>query len=228
MLLTPTLRSTVADPNGGNVRGIFEVYQGSTLKWTGTSAYVASGSSASVTVPSGILANGAAYSVRVRASDGSLSSKGYSASTAFTADTSKPTAAITASAFTNGQWREDTPSSNVFTLTGTSDTASFAYTLDGVSKPRLAAGSSGSASLTWLPGKGSHRLTVTPTDKAGNVGSTATFAFGYGGARHSLHPAVPLARPRRSRFRRLVLRVPPRRPFRGGTRGRAYGTPLRD
>ena len=182
VLLTPTLRSTVADPNGGNVRGIFEVYQGATLKWTGTSAYVASGSSASVTVPAGTLAHGVAYSVKVRANDGSLSSKAYSASTAFTTDTAKPAVAITASAFTNGQWRQDTPSSNVFTLTGASDTASFAYTLDGVSKPRLSAGTGGAASLAWLPGKGSHKLTVTPTDKAGNVGSTATFTFGYGGA----------------------------------------------
>lgn len=179
---TPTFKTTVSDPNGGTVRAVFEVYQGTTLKWTGTTGYVSSGASASTAIGSGILANGATYTVKVKANDGTDNSKAYSAATTFTVDAIKPAVSVESSAFNHGEWRSDAPSSNTFTFTGSGDTASFAYTLDGVSEPAKAADSSGNGTVAWLPKNGSHTLTVIPTDKAGNVGTPVTFEFGVGSA----------------------------------------------
>lgn len=179
---TPTLTAWVSDPDGGNVRGVFEVYEGSTRVWSGTSSFVSSWSNATTTVSSGVLVNGRTYSVRVRGDDGTDLSHSYSGSTTFTVDTTKPTAGISSTAFTDGEWRTDRPSSNTFTFTGPADTASFAYTLDGVAQPTQAADSSGKATVSWLPANGAHTLTVTPTDKAGNVGAASTFEFGVGPA----------------------------------------------
>ncbi|KAB2813059.1 hypothetical protein F9L07_15300 [Pimelobacter simplex] len=178
---TPTFKTTVSDPDGGNVRAVFEVYQGSTLKWSGTTGYVSSGAAVSKAMNSG-LANGATYTVKVKANDGTNDSKAYSASTTFTVDTSKPTVALTSTAFVNNQWRTEPPASNTFTFTGSGDTASFAYALDGIAQPAKAADSTGKATLSWLPKNGAHTLSVTPTDKAGNVGTATTFKFGVGPA----------------------------------------------
>jgi len=184
---TPTFKATVSDPNGGTVRAHFEVYQGSTLKWSGDSAYVTSGSTASKAISSGILANGTTYTVKAKAFDGTDDSKTcsngtctvvYSNSTSFTVDTSSPATTVTASSFTNGQWTTTVPASNTFTFDGPADTQSFSYALDGVTQPVKAANASGDASVSWLPTSGSHKLTVTAADKAGNTGATASFTFG--------------------------------------------------
>lgn len=184
--VTPTLKATVSDPDASSVRGIFEVYQGASWKWTGTSAYVSSGATATVTVPSTAgLVNGGTYTVKVKANDGTDDSKAYSASTTFTVDTTSPTMAsgdVTATAFTNGQWRTDIPGSNTFTFNGPADTKSFTYTLDGLTQPVKSANTAGDASISWLPKSGSHKLTVQATDKAGNPGNTVTFTFGIGPA----------------------------------------------
>lgn len=85
--LTPTLSATVKDPDGGTVKGKFAVTRASdgSAVWSGTSAAVASGSAAWVTVPSGALSNGIKYDVRVTANDGSLNSIASSVATSFTA-----------------------------------------------------------------------------------------------------------------------------------------------
>ena len=87
-----------------------------------------------------------------------------------------------ASSFTDGQWTTDVPASNTFTFDGPSDTKSFAYTLDGVAQATKAADVNGNATLVFLPSNGSHTVTVTPTDKAGNVGAAASFSLGWGSA----------------------------------------------
>jgi hypothetical protein len=72
---SPTLFATVSDPDGGNVRGKFQVLRGvrPRVVWEGYSGYVASGGTARVTV--GVtLVEGVVYTVRVRANDGRLSS----------------------------------------------------------------------------------------------------------------------------------------------------------
>lgn len=55
---TPQVLATVTSPNGAKAKAYFEILQGSTLKWSGSSPYVVSGSSGSATVPTA-LANGA-------------------------------------------------------------------------------------------------------------------------------------------------------------------------
>ena len=189
---TPTLKATVSDADGGSVRGKFEVLQGTTEKWSGTSAYVSSGSTASKQVGSRNLVDGTTYTVRVKGNDGTDDSKPYSTSTTFKVDVTKPTATVSASAFTNGQWTTTVPSANSFTFNGPADTKSFAYTLDGVSKSPLTADVNGNATLSWLPKSGSHTLTVTPTDKAGNAATTpTTFTFGVGPASFTTPASVP-------------------------------------
>ena len=181
---TPTFKATVTDPDKGKVRGVFEVYQGSTKEWTGTSAYVGSGSTASVSVPAGKLVDGTTYTVKVKGDDGIDTSKQYSSSTTFTVDTTKPnltTQDITSTVFADGQWHADPVTANTFTFSGPSDTKSFTYAKDGVTQPVKSSDSSGDATISWLPKDGWHTLTVTATDKAGNSSSTkATFSFGYG------------------------------------------------
>jgi RHS repeat-associated protein len=179
---TPTLKATVSDPDGGKLSGDFEIHQGSTLIWSSTSNEVSSGSKATETVPAGKLTNGTTYTVKLRGKDGTNNSKSYSASTTFTVDTSKPTANVTASAFTDGQWTTTVPTSNTFTFNGPNDTQSFAYSLDGIAQPAKTANSTGDATASWLPKSGSHTLTVNATDDAGNVGATASFRFGVGAA----------------------------------------------
>jgi YD repeat-containing protein len=177
---TPAFRTTVSDPDGGSVRALFEVYNGATKVWSGYSAYVSSGSTATLTMNSG-LANGTIYTVKALANDGTDNSA-YTGSTTFTVDTTKPSVGVTASAFINGQWTTTVPASNTLTFTGSSDTKSFAWTVDGIAQTAKTADATGKAAFSWLPASGSHTVTATPTDKAGNVGSASTFTFGVGPA----------------------------------------------
>lgn len=190
--LTPTLKSTVSDPDGATVKGRFEILNsGGTVIWTKDSTGVSSGGTATVAVPSGELSNGASYTARVKGVDASgLQSASWSTSYAFTVDTTAPTApAVTATGFTNGQWTATVPASNTFTLNGVSDTATLSYQKDTGIWQTLAANSSGDATLSWLPTSGAHTLRVKAIDKAGNTGSTTLFSFGVGG----LEYGAPLA-----------------------------------
>jgi hypothetical protein len=176
---TPVFKAWLYDADGGTVRGKVEVYQGTSLKWTGWTGWVAPGQFGQVTAAT--LPDGA-YTVKVLAQDGTDNAKSYSTSTAFTVDTSKPTATVTATAFTNGQWTTQVPTSNTFTFHAPSDTKSFSYTEDGITQLVKSADANGDGTVSWLPKNGSHTLTVTPTDKAGNTGAKASFSFGVGPA----------------------------------------------
>lgn len=181
---TPTFKATVTDPDKSKVSGVFEVYQGTVQKWTGT-AQVNSGSVASVTVPAGKLVNGTTYTVKVKGNDGVDDSKAYTSPVTFTVDTTKPDLAkgsVTATSFSDGQWRSDIPQANTFTFTGPADTKSFSYSEDGGTAQPKTADASGKATVSWLPKTGSHTMSVTATDKAGNVGAPVLFTFGVGPA----------------------------------------------
>jgi RHS repeat-associated protein len=184
---TPSFRATVSDPDSGDqVRASFEVYQGATKVWptsgTAYSNYVANGATAYRQIPDGYLHGGNTYTVKSKANDGTDDSASYSASTTFTVDTGSPATGVTATGFTTGQWTSTVPASNTFTFDGPTDTQSFSYALDGVTQPVKTASSSGDATVSWLPTSGSHTLTATATDKAGNTGATTTFTFGVGAA----------------------------------------------
>lgn len=183
---TPTLSTVLSDPDGGQVRGNYEVWEGtpgtgtSIWSWTG-SATTASGSTVNSVVPSGKLVDGHTYTVRGRAYDGTDYGP-WSANTSFKVDVTKPTLSITASSFTNGQWRTDKPASNTFTFNGAADTKSITYFLDSAAAVTKTADSNGDATLSWLPSNGAHKVTAYATDGAGNVSTNVVFAFGLGEA----------------------------------------------
>lgn len=90
-----TVTSTVADPDGGNVRGKIAVYSGSTVVAEGFTPYVASGQPATLSI--GELAPGT-YTTRAWSDDGSLTSASASAARTFTiAPRSVPVSAPTIS-----------------------------------------------------------------------------------------------------------------------------------
>ncbi|WP_155358491.1 DNRLRE domain-containing protein [Acrocarpospora macrocephala] len=65
--VTPTLHATVTDPNGGTLRGEFELEREGAQIWAGSIDNVASGSDAAVAVPAGKLSDGETARWRVRA-----------------------------------------------------------------------------------------------------------------------------------------------------------------
>jgi RHS repeat-associated protein len=185
----PEFSNVVTDPDGGTVRGVFDVLQGSTLIWdTKTGTSVASGSYSSFTPGSGAtpLTEGASYTSRVWAHDGSLRSKTSKSPFVFTVDTTKPaTPSITATGYTNGQWKDTKPSSNTFTFKSTStDTVRFEYRLDESAtwSTLTASGTTPTATYPWNPASGSHKITVRAVDKAAWTSTESTFTFGSGGA----------------------------------------------
>ncbi|MGB8651593.1 MAG: RHS repeat-associated core domain-containing protein [Mycobacteriales bacterium] len=176
---TPTLHATVSDPDGGNVRGLFEVYQGSTLVWSGYSGYVTSGGTASVAVPaSANLANGPLYTIRVYGNDGTDDSKAWSNYIQFTVDTAPPGApAITSSSYPAGLWTGASTASNNFSWTQpASDVTGYYYGLDSNPPTTWTTGTS----VTWNPPGGWHTLYVEAVDRAGNRSSVASYSFGIG------------------------------------------------
>ena len=183
----PTLSAVVNDYDpGSGMRGLFSIYQGSTLKWSGTAPdptkpYVSNGSRVSIKVPDGTLTDGVTYSVRAYATDTLDNSKAYASATV-KVDVTRPTVAIRSSAYTNGDgdWLDTPPGSNVFTLDGASDVASFSVTKDSVAQT-VGANATGDATISdWNPSSGAHKLVVTATDRAGNLGAPVEFSFGVG------------------------------------------------
>ncbi|WP_123307191.1 DNRLRE domain-containing protein [Cellulomonas sp. PhB143] len=185
--LNPKFNATVTDPDGGDVKALMDLSQGTTAVWNkvaGTS--VASGGSSAIGAGGAALTNGKAYTGKVWASDGSLTSPASKAITGFTIDTSAPsTPSVTATGYTNGQWKDTKPSSNTFTLTSTSsDVVTFEYRLDAATTWTAvpATGTTPTASLAWNPTNGAHTLTVRAIDKAAWPSAQKTFSFGAGGA----------------------------------------------
>ncbi|HWH01600.1 MAG TPA: LamG domain-containing protein, partial [Pilimelia sp.] len=92
---TPTLRASVSDPDGAygqTVRGVFQIYNGSTKVWEGQSALAGSGSTVSAT-SSVTLQQNILYTVRVWAQDASgLRAKAWSNYIQFKVDTTPPQA----------------------------------------------------------------------------------------------------------------------------------------
>jgi hypothetical protein len=181
--LAPTLSATVTDPDGDPVSGSFVVRKGTTLSspivWTGSSDPVASGETASVTMPDGLLVDGTIYSVAVTGDDGSLQSKAFGA-TKFKVDVTAPDVVITSDVYTDGEWLSADPTSSKFTFDGSADTAGFYLNLDGADYTVGSNAAGGNYTVTFKPTPGWHVITATPVDKAGNEGAEQTFSFGAG------------------------------------------------
>lgn len=173
---TPTLSAPVSDPDGGNVRGLFEVFSGGNVVWRGYSGWVGSGGTAAAAVPAGVLAEGGTYSVRVFGDDGGLQSKSASATTAFTVDTTGPAPDVTSSLYIPGgsvEYTDDSPSASfTWAPTGASPVASYRYSKDGA-----AAVTQTGKALTWYPQAGHHTLTVSTMSPTGAASDPATYTF---------------------------------------------------
>ena len=181
--LTPTLTTTLSDPDGGQVCGYVEVRQGTTASspvvWSGSTDPVDSGHEASLTLPGEVLTDGGVYTVAVYGDDGALRSK-TPAVTAFKVDVTAPEVTITSDEFTDGTWTNPMPASAAFTLDGSPDTAGFYVTVDGTELPPVGADGSGDHTSTVKSTPGWHTIEATPVDRAGNRGETTTFSYGTG------------------------------------------------
>lgn len=177
---TPTLSAVLSDPDGGQVSGFFEIKQGTTLIWSGTSAAVPSGGKATIAVPAGKLLEGQTYTIKVSGKDPRGMLTKTPATKTVTVDTITPTVQVTSANFTNAAWAGTVPSSDTLTFDGSSaDVSGFYVSYRGATAP-VAANSSGDATLPWTPTAGWHEVSVTAVDKAGNQGPVTLFAFGVG------------------------------------------------
>ncbi|MDQ0934817.1 YD repeat-containing protein [Streptomyces turgidiscabies] len=191
--LTPTLSAKVTDPDGSSTRGQFEVsanpaYADTTYSYTATSAAVASGSTAKLTVPSAsALPAGKHLRYRVRAYDGTDYGS-WSSYTAFTMDTSLPAApTISCDPYTAGTWTPTATGGATCTLdTTSSDGRGFAWGLDDPLVPQrvydTVDGNGGDPlTVAITPANGWHTLYVRTIDSAGNFSAaTTSYTFGVG------------------------------------------------
>ncbi|WP_157250045.1 DNRLRE domain-containing protein [Nonomuraea typhae] len=180
---TPQLRAHVGDADGGNVRGLFDVYDGSTLVLDDVAGgYVGSGGfSATGNLPAGKLVNGRTYQIRAWSNDGSLSSKTYTTRT-FTVDTAAPAApSVSSSSHPDAGWQGDAGKPATFTVTPASGDAGWiSYRLDdGVTAKVESGGEAKTFSVTPAQ-PGPHTLTVTTIDKAGNASPEVARTFNVG------------------------------------------------
>ncbi len=187
----PKLSAVVSDPDGGNVKGRFQVFNSSTMNSSTlvaecVSGNVVSGAKASCTLTTA-LTNGGTYWVRVKADDGSLMGA-WSGSVSFKVDVNAPAApSITSSAYsTSGAWLDTAPSSNTFTFSvAAADVTKFQYRFDAGSWATGTAAGSGTTKTfqrAWNPTSGKHTVEARAVDAFGHVGSSAQFSFGTGPA----------------------------------------------
>lgn len=175
---TPTLSSSATDANSDTVQLDYQILSGSTVKASGNTAFVTSGTAATWK-PSTALADGA-YTWQVRAYDG----EDYSAWTtakAFTIDTATPPApTVSCPGYPSGQWTAAISGGTSCTLgDSSSDISGYHWSLDGGTSA-YAAGTA--PSLTVNPPAGYHTLTAYAVSKAGKNGATTNYSFGVGSA----------------------------------------------
>jgi RHS repeat-associated protein len=193
---TPTLRDTFVDADGDKVNGTFQIFDNATDAQVGeviVSKYVASGSAASVTVPSGVLSNGKTYKFRTNPFDGKHYNTGWSAWKTFTVDTSAPSAPtrITSTDYPAGEWVKGAGQAGTFTVTPPSgDHNWLEWSLDGVTWTRVATGGAGAAKAISVtpPRNGTHTLQVRSVDKADNKSEAKEYTF-HAGSGGFLQPA---------------------------------------
>lgn len=193
---TPTLAANVADAAdaGTKVQGKFVVYNSSgTAVWTGYGSSSTTSGKSTVTVPSGVLANGGAYEVSawthttVTVNGSSTAVDSPSASSLYVAvDTTAPSSPVinSSAGYSNGSLSATASTSNTFTFASTSsDTASFSYSEDGGQWRSIAAsGLSATTDTSWEPTTGTHTIVAKTVDQAGNTSGSTTFTIVLNGA----------------------------------------------
>jgi len=192
---SPIFSSSTTDPDGSTTKVTFEVHNSatmsaSTLVSSCTTPLVASGATASCSVPTA-LTDGVSYWVRALGNDGTLAAKAWSAAHKFTVITSAPqTPTISCpSPYTDGSWNASLPMAAVScTVTVASSTAGGAATSLSITKDSgtpsvfpLTRGAGTTESVSVSPSKGSHTIQAVTTSSAGTRG-VSTYTFGYGTA----------------------------------------------
>lgn len=176
---TPTLSASSTDANSDTVRLDYQVLSGATVKASGSTAFVNSGTAATWK-PTTALADGS-YTWQVRAYDGNDSSA-WTAAQPLTIDTKAPSVtSVSSSAFPSNAW-SGTPDANGtfsggFTLTPpTSDVAEAEWNLDGGAWHAYATtGTPVSSTLSFRAGK--HTVTGRTVDPAGNLSASTSYVF---------------------------------------------------
>lgn len=185
---TPKLQAKLTDPDGSNaeLRGRFEVYDGSTLAWsTLTSTKVVSGTTVYATT--GTLGNGKTYRFRVRAEEtiSVTTVSGWSAWCYVKIDTSKPPPP----SVTSADYPRFDPDNAVayggvgqqgsFTLVaGASDVVGYYYQLNAGPWRSVPVTAGASASVNLVPDQfGINVLHVYTKDSAGNQSVTHDYDF---------------------------------------------------
>ncbi|WP_254374883.1 DNRLRE domain-containing protein [Streptomyces sp. A3M-1-3] len=191
--LTPQLSAKISDADGGTVKAEFEVtpdpvYNDTTYTYTGTTIGMASGSTASLTIPSAnAFPAGSHLRYRVRGYDGSLygSWTGYSI---FVLNTGKPAApSITCTPYTKETWTAKATDGAQCTLdTTSSDGQGYYWGLNDPNTPNriddTADGNGGDPkTVTVKPDNGWHTLYAKTVDSGGSLSTTTTeYKFGVG------------------------------------------------
>ncbi|WP_258054882.1 DNRLRE domain-containing protein [Streptomyces sp. Ru71] len=189
--LTPTLSAKVTDSDGGTVKAQFEVtpdpaYADTTYTYTATSAGVASGSTASLAVPSAnAFPAGAHLRYRVRGYD-STDYGSWTGYTTFVLNTALPAApTVNCAPYPQGTWSAKAPGSVTCTLDTTStDGQGFKWGLDDSAMSKsvydTVDGTGGDPlNIAITPADGWHTLYAQTIDSGGNL-STATTKYSFG------------------------------------------------
>ncbi|MGW1467847.1 DNRLRE domain-containing protein [Streptomyces sp. NPDC002308] len=189
--LTPTLSAKVTDPDGAKTKAQFEVTADpasadTTYSYTGTSAEVASGSTAKLTIPAAnAFPSGSHLRYRVRAYDGA-DYGAWSGYSTFALNTAKPVApTVTCDAYPENGWTARAAGPVDCTIDTTStDGAGYHWGLDDASlsntKLDTTNGTGGdSQTVSIAPDNGWHTLYARTMDSGGNL-STAVTAYNFG------------------------------------------------
>ncbi|MEW2498177.1 DNRLRE domain-containing protein [Streptomyces nodosus] len=186
---TPTLRDTFVDPNNDRVNGTFQIFDNSTGDQVGNvlvSPYVPSGQPASVTVPSGLLANGKTYKFRTSPYDGTHYNTGWSAWAVFTVDTVAPSvpASVTSSDYPADSWVKGVGQAGTFTVTpppGDQNAIEWSSDDGGTWTSTPTSGSTRAVSFSFTPLQaGTQSVLVRASDKADNKSDSVEYTFHVG------------------------------------------------
>ncbi|WP_456698249.1 DNRLRE domain-containing protein [Aeromicrobium sp. P5_D10] len=175
----PKVSMALSDPEAQMVRANIEIKKGAAAATVVDSALVASGSMVTKELPA--LTEGT-YTIRARATDGSLTSN-WTAPTTLKVDTTPPPApVVTCTDATSGQWYETRPAtSTTCTVAGGADAVGFDWTRGNKPQPAITA-TGGNATLGTfdVPTNGVFGVSVRARDAAGNLSPAGTFGFGTG------------------------------------------------
>ncbi|MEU6774585.1 DNRLRE domain-containing protein [Streptomyces sp. NPDC046759] len=191
--LTPTLSAKVTDADGGTVKAQFEItpdpaYNDTTYTYTATSAGVASGSTATLAVPSAnAFPAGSHLRLRVRGYD-STDYGSWTGYTPFVLNTALPAApSISCSSYPQDTWSAKATGAVTCTLDTTStDGQGFKWGLDDPAMKQsvydTVDGNGGDPlNISITPADGWHTLYAQTIDSGGNLSSTNTkYSFGVG------------------------------------------------